>query len=272
MAIITVSRQWYSLGDEIAARVAENLGYDLIDKQKIGEAFAELGFPAGELERFDEKKPAIWDMLALQKRKFIGLLKAVIFELAEGDRILILGRGAQFLLRDLPGTLRVRIVAPFAVRLKRMMAAEALGEGIAERLLRRRDQEAAGYIRAYFNADWNDPDACDLLINTRTTAAGTASAMIENVIRSAEFFSDPEKRREKLAALALQQKAEAAIMEVQRKTNVYVAVTEVENGIVTLRGTTDSEAMRAQCEQAVADIAGVRGIQNEVVVVKSGYW
>ena len=271
MAIITVSRQWYSLGDEIAKTVADNLGYDLIDKARIGEALATLGIPPGDLERFDEKRPSVWDALAIQKTRFLWLLKAVVYEFAEKDRTLILGRGAQFLLKDLPGTLRVRIVAPFEVRQDRLATQEGLDDRLAEKMLKKRDRDSAGYIRAFFNADWNDQAGYDLLINTKTIRVATATGMIEHAIDSAEFRSDPDMRAKQLATLALQQKAEAAIMEFQRETNIHVAVTNVSEGIVTLRGTTDSETVKADCVRIISTIDGVNGINNEITVVKTAY-
>ena len=269
MAIITVSRQFFSLGDEIAKKVADDLGYDLIDKKKIGEALAVLGLPAGDLERFDEKKPSIWDSLAIQKNRFLYLMKAVIFELAGRNRTLILGRGAQFLLKDLPGIMRVRIVAPFDVRLGRLMAYEDYDEKTADRMLRQHDRDSSGYIRSFYSADWNDPDGYDLLINTRTIAIGTATKMIYDAIQATEFRSDPNERAERLAALSLQYKAEAVIMELQRGSRIYVAVTDVTHGVVTLRGSTDSEAVREECASAVAAIKGVSEIVNDIAVVKA---
>lgn len=269
MAIITVSRQVYSYGDEIAKKVAEDLGFDLIDKQKIGEALANLGLPASEMDRFDEKKPSIWDSLAIQKNKFLCLMKAVIYEFAEKDQTLILGRGGQVLLKDLPGTMHLRIVAPLEVRVKRLMAHEGHDEKNAERLLRQSDRDSSGYIRSFFSADWNDHKYYDMMINTETLSIGTATGMITTAIRSAEFKSDSNQRAEKLAALSLEQKAEAAIMELQKGNYIHADVSNVERGTITLRGTANSEAVKEECGLAVSKIKGVRNIKNEIMIIKT---
>jgi cytidylate kinase len=271
MAIITVSRQFYSFGDEIAKKVADDLGYDFIDKEKIGEALAILGLPGSEVERFDEKRPSIWASLAIQHNKFSCLMRAVIYDFAGKNETLILGRGAQVLLKDLPGTLHVRIVAPLEVRLRRIMEHEGYDEKNGERVLRQSDRDSSGYIRSFFNADWNDPDYYDLLINTKTISIDTAVGMIMSAIHSAEFKSDPNERSDKLAALSLQQKAEAAIMEIQRGSNIYVAVTNVDKGVVTLRGTAASATVKEDCGLAISKIEGVREIKNEIVIVKAVY-
>ena len=150
MAIITVSRQRYSFGDEIAQKVADNLGYDFIDKEKIGEALAKLGFPANQVDRFDERKPSIWDSLAIQHNRFSCLMKAAVYGFARKDNTLILGRGAQVLLQNFPGVLHLRIVAPFEVRLERLMEQDGYDKKNGEKVLRQKDRDSSGYIRSLF--------------------------------------------------------------------------------------------------------------------------
>jgi cytidylate kinase len=271
MAIITVSRQCFSLGDEIAKNVADDLGYDFIDKQRIGGALAQLGLPAAEMDRFDEKKPSVWDTLATHHTKFLFLMRAAIYDFARKNDTLILGRGAQVLLKDLPGTLHVRIVAPMQVRLERLMAQAGYDEKNGEKVLRQSDRDSAGYIRSFFGEDWNDPDFYDMVINTKAISMSTAAAMITSTIQSSEFKSDPDAQLEKLAVLSLEQQVEVAIMEVQRGNTIYVAVTNIEDGIITLSGTTDSEAVREDCVRAVAKIKDVKGVKNQIMVVKAAY-
>lgn len=271
MAIITVSRQANSYGDEIAKRVAEVLGYDFIDKQMIGQALAHLGLSTEQMDRFDEKKPSIWDALAIQKNKFLCLMKAVIYDFAEKDHTVILGRGSQCLLQDLPGTLHVRIVAPFKVRLRRLVEQDEHDEKSADRMLRKGDRDSSGYIRSFFNADWNDPDYYDLLVNTQTLSIATATEMITRAIQSEEFKCDPKARSDKLAALALEQKAEVAIMEIQKGNTIFASVADIDQGIVTLTGVADSEAIKQECGMVVSAIDGVKGVKNEIGIIKAVY-
>ena len=59
MAIITISRQMGSLGDEIAKSVADKLNYEYIDKPEITEALADYGLRVHE--KFDEKGLSFWE-------------------------------------------------------------------------------------------------------------------------------------------------------------------------------------------------------------------
>ena len=271
MAVITISRQTNSLGDEIAKKVAGDLGYDLIGRQQIEQALTGLGLPATEMEKYDEKKPSIWDSLVIQQNTFMYLIRAAIFDFAEQNNAVILGRGAQILLKDLPGTLRVRIVAPMAVRLNRIMADGGYDEKSAERVLRQNDRDSSGFIRVFFNADLNASTHYDLVINTETLSIDTASRMIASAVQSTEFKHLNGDRSSKLADLSLQQKAEAAIMAIQKGNKLFLNVAEVHNGIVTLKGTTDSVATREACTQAISNIRGVRRVINEISVVTPVY-
>lgn len=56
MAIVTISRQIGSLGDEIAKALADKLGYEYMEKSKISEVLTKLGFSVSDVEIYDEKK------------------------------------------------------------------------------------------------------------------------------------------------------------------------------------------------------------------------
>jgi hypothetical protein len=112
MSVITVSRQLGSFGTEIAQRVAEKLNYEYLDKEKIEKALADYGLPAPVVERFDEKKPPFWDLWQIQRRKFLYFIQAVIYDFARKGHIVIVGRGGQVLLRDLPGVRMLESLPP----------------------------------------------------------------------------------------------------------------------------------------------------------------
>ena len=271
MAVITISRQMVSFGDEIAKKVAEDLGYELIDKQSIGQALASLGLPAAETEKYDEKKPSIWDSLVIQQNKFMYLIRAAIYDFAGKDNTVILGRGAQALLADLPGTFHVRIVAPMEVRIGRLRVQGGIDAKNAERLLRQSDRDSSGFIRAYFSADWDDADYYDLVINTKHLSIDMAAGMIASAVQSIEFQTDAGNRSAKLADLSLQQQAEVAIMEIHRGNKLFISVANVENGVATLKGTTDSAAVKEECALAISKIGGIRQVKNEISVMTAFY-
>ncbi|MBU4606895.1 MAG: cytidylate kinase-like family protein, partial [Proteobacteria bacterium] len=208
MAIVIISRQIGSLGDEIAKAVSDRLGYKYIEKTKISHVISEKGFSLFDFDKFDEKKPSIWQSISLHKIKFSHLIKSAIYELIAKDNVVILGRGGQAILRDFPKALRVRIIASHPTRLSRIKDEMGCTEEKANQIIIQSDRDRFGYVRALFNEDWDDISLYDLVINTNTMSLETAVKMIAFAVEANEFNNSPEVL-EKCRELSLTQKAVA---------------------------------------------------------------
>jgi cytidylate kinase len=267
MAVITVSRQVGSLGTEMAQVVAERLQYEYVDKEKIAKALATYGMPEPELEKFDEKKPPFWDSWQVQRKKFLHFLEAVIYDFAKKGRVVIVGRGGQVLLRDLPGVLHLRVIAPFELRVKRFLAEKGGDEKQTARLLRRNDRDSEGFIRTFFDMNWDDAALYDMVLNTQKISLETGVAMILQGAQSREIGEGEKQSREKLAALALIQKVEATLLGVLGVDVRHVSA-QVEQGTVTLRGSVPAARDKERCEKAVAALEGVQKIDNQILITE----
>ncbi len=263
MSVITISRQLGSLGTEIAQAVAKKLTYEYMDKDKISESLADYGLPPPEVEKLDEKRPPFWDSLSIQRGKYLHLVQALIYDFARKGNVVIVGRGGQVLLKDLPGVLHVRIIAPFDVRIQRIIDKGKGGEKQAAEILRRSDRNSAGFIRAYFDVDWDDQTLYDLIINTRKLSVDAGVRMILESIHSPEIKDGEKKAEEKLADLALVQKVEASLVDILGTDLRHISI-HAERGVVTLGGVVTSEALRNDCQNAVARIEGVNRVDNQL--------
>jgi len=266
MSTITISRQVGSLGTEIARGVAEKLNYEYVDKEKIGNALADFGFGGSDLEKFDEKKPPFWDSLMIQRTKYLHSIQAAIYDFARKGQVVIVGRGGQVLLKNLLGTLHVRIFAPFDLRVKRLVESERVDEKQAVRILRQSDRDSAGYIHSFFHADWNDATLYDLLINTERLSPDTAGRMIVDSVHSKKIQEGVEMGKEKLAELALVQKAEAKLVTVLGPDLSQVEI-QAERGVIFLRGSVSFPVLKEECERTVAALEGVERVENQLAVV-----
>jgi len=265
MAVITISRQLGSLGTEIAQGAAEKLNYEYIDKKRIEQALSKYGVLAPEVEKFDEKKPSFWDSFLLQKKRFLHSLEAVIYDFARNGNVVIVGRGGQVLLQNLLGVLHVRIIAPFEVRLKRILTAEGGDERKAGRILSRSDRDSAGFLRSFFEVDWEDRTLYDLMINTEKLAMETAVKLIVESISSPEIQEGEKASDAKLADLALTQKVEVALMRILGIGFGNVTVL-VKGGIVSLSGQVASERLEEDVRRAIKQIEGVKGVNCQFYI------
>jgi cytidylate kinase len=265
MSVITLSRQLGSQGVEIAKAIASRFNYQYVDKEKIGIALADRGLPRMEIEKLDEKKPSFWDSWAIDRNKFFHHLQMIIYGFAQKNNAVIVGRGGQILLKDLPGVLHVRVIAPFEVRIRRVMEQQRGKEKQAIRLLRHSDEDSAGFIRSFFNADWEDPRLYDLVINTQKLSVDSAVMMILEAIQAPEIKEGEKKTERKLADLILFQRVESTLMALLGVGFAYIYI-NVEEGVVILDGTVNSGTDLANCERAVASIEGVERVNNHLSV------
>jgi hypothetical protein len=106
-----------------------------------------------------------------------------VLKLAQMGNVILIGRGAHVLTRGMPWVLRVRVVAPFAYRLKRAMGETGLPEGRAWRRLRQDDQARAAYIRSHFNESVDDPFAYDLALNTANWTPPECAGILLEALR-----------------------------------------------------------------------------------------
>jgi cytidylate kinase len=267
MDVITISRQLGSLGTEIAREVAEKMNYEYVDKEKIRKILAAFGQGSEEVEEFDEKSPPLWDLLAILRTNFLISMEAAIYDIARKGRAVIVGRGGQVLLRNLPGTLHVRIFAPFDLRVKRLAESERVDEKHGVRMLRQSDHDSAGYIHSFSNADWNDANLYDLMINTEKLSPATAVQMIIDFVHSGEIQEGVEKGKGNLAELALVQKAKAKLVPLLGSDLHYVEV-RAEKGILVLRGTVTSSGLKEDCGRRVAALEGIERVENQLTVAQ----
>ncbi len=271
MSVITISKQLGSLGTEIAQAVANRLGYQYVDKERIEKSLTGYGVPAITIEKLDEKKPPFWDFYQLQRRRFLHSLEAVIYEFARNGNVVIVGRGGQVLLKDLPGVFNVRIMAPWDVRLERILPLEGGDEKKATRLLHRSDHDSAGFLRTFFDVNWESQDLYDLIINTAKLSVESGTNVIIKSISSPEIQEGGKEVEAKLADLALTQKVEAILMRILEMGFGNVTV-KVKGGVVSLNGHVTSDTLKENSLQAIAQVEGVNRVEASQLHVWAAYY
>jgi len=167
MAILTISREYGSGGEEIGRLVAEWLGYAYVDKERLLADLEKVGSQWGRIGReVDEVSPSLFERYDWQYQGLVAQMDALILEYAAADRVVIIGRGGAFLLHTVPHCLRVRLLAPLKVRVERIMMKEGLDQEAAEALIARVDRDRAGYVKAHFGKDWHMEQVYDLTLDT----------------------------------------------------------------------------------------------------------
>lgn len=170
MAILTVSSECGSRGREMSRAVGKSLGYAFVNKEKIledirgaGEKWEQWG------KEYDGRCPTTWERYDWSFQGFAALIRSCILSYAAKDRVVIMGRGGNFLLAGIPHALRVRVAAPLETRVAEIAKRESIGDKAARWLIEKMDHERACFVYALHRAHWDDPGAYDLIVNTAET-------------------------------------------------------------------------------------------------------
>ena len=208
MPVITISRQYGSGGDAIGKRVCEALGYSYFDKNLMAQVASEEGISESDIVDFPEdtykmrgfldrllgrKRPAIeaWassgaqralPVEALDEAHSVNLIKETIIGAHKHDNVVIVGRGGQAILREQPGVLHIRIIAPLGARVLRVQTAENVSLDEATTRVNHRDEAAAAYLDRFYDIDWNNPLLYHLIINTGKWETEDAVQIILNAL------------------------------------------------------------------------------------------
>lgn len=215
MSVITISRQFASGGDMIAAEVCERLGYRYFDKEMMVEAALNVGLCENEIVDFTEDRYKVQDFISrllrgrprtmkevlireeqhglietltlreLNEQDCIALVRYTIERVHEEGNIVIVGRGGQAILKDKPNVLHVRIIAPLEARIQRLRARGMTGVSEIKNTLRDSDRASAEFLKRFFNIRWDDPEHYHLTLNTglldTETAAETIIAAVQKI-------------------------------------------------------------------------------------------
>jgi len=166
MAIITISRQSGSLGDELANYLKEKLGCEIISRGYAMENF--FGdLPEEEIDRLNESAKFFMDKIegtdVTYKERLIESLK----QKADGsDNLIVLGIGGCVILGDREDTINIRVYAGEETRRNRISRRYNLSPDDASSTLAIGDRKHKRFVSFLFNTDLSSPELYDLTFNT----------------------------------------------------------------------------------------------------------
>jgi cytidylate kinase len=267
MAIITISREMGSGGIPIVVEAAEKLGYTLIDGDSIRAVAGDYGLSDEAFEQADEKPPAFVDELDQKLAVDLHQIELIILEKALAGNVIIYGRGGQDLLGGASNVFRVRIIAPYEERVERWAEREWLDPDYARLLVRRSDQQRAGFIKYYFDRDWADPLNYDLVINTSKLSHEMAVKLICDGVNDPNLVERKGASKKILSNLIMRKKAEIALAADSGIDTLHIELAASE-GVITLSGHMHSEGERKKARNIVKAIAGVTKIVDELKIIE----
>lgn len=192
--IITISRQHGCYGAETALELQKLLGKGwVIFHREILEAIAKnSGVEQKFLEQFDEKTiPLIEEVVNgftnpyLTDDTYHNHLRKLLVSLSQRGKVIIIGRGANFILKD---GFHVRLVGPKSLRVENLMEINKYTRYEAEKELEEGDKQRKTYIKKMFSQDVDDPLNYDLIINIRDLNLKETAKLIYQASQVSSIF------------------------------------------------------------------------------------
>ena len=268
MGILTISRQLGSLGDEIAEVLKENLNYQLFNKNSIEKELQNHGIYDFDkkIEKYDEKRPALRDALSSDRIKYLHFLKSAVLEHAKAGNSVILGRGSQEILRNIPGVLHLRLIADPETRITRIKEKFACNKTTAQKIIDHSDQEREGFHWYFFNCNWSSHENYDLIINTKKYIKEDCIKIIQEAMQPLENKKNVAALNDKLNDLIISEKVFKKIL-YEDVLPIWMLDVKTEEGIVTLNGTVSIEENIEYCKIAAEKIENVKKVKSEITFV-----
>jgi cytidylate kinase len=264
MAIVAMTREMGSLGKDVAAGIAQELGLPLVHHEIIDSLADKMRLRKSHVVRLLDGQAGILERLTADETSLSIYTEDELCSVAMRDGgAVIRGWGATHLLGRVPHVVRVRVCAPHALRHQRMMQRlRTDDDSFVDEEIRRSDEAQAAIMRRYFNVDWADSSHYDLVLNTERVSVPQCVEEILELARSAEFAETDASRRS-LGDVALQSHVRAALRGDPRTRGLRVVVSVAER-VATLDGMVDDEEQSAAANEIAAAVPGIKQVKSEL--------
>ena len=173
--VITISREFGSGGRTIGKKVAEKLGIPCYDQELLDRIAEESGLTKEYIQERSENAKRGWLANAFADRSLKSLSvqdyvwsiqRKIILEVAEEGPCVIVGRCADYILKDSADLLKVFITASVEDRAKRVVEKYGENGSNIERRLREKDISRSSYYRFYTDVEWGICKNYDISLNS----------------------------------------------------------------------------------------------------------
>jgi cytidylate kinase len=201
MSVITIAREFGAGGRTLGGMVAKEIGYTVIDEEIVEMVALEANVSSDWVNKVEKETGTEGMMERMLKRfgpfrkgyvnvameenpgyidgnMYISLLHKVIPVIADGNNVVIIGRGSQYILGDRPDTYHFLMVATLEHRIKFMMEHYNLDRKQAQIVVEKQDKRRLNLYRYFSRTDYNEPYLYDMVFNMDRVSLEEAKANI----------------------------------------------------------------------------------------------
>jgi cytidylate kinase len=201
MAVITINKEFGTKSQRVASKLAEKLGYEYVGDKLLAQIAKEMNLSEHEADTFRQtSKSSLLRLVdkytcsivqkvvdrehgCLDDTAYYEKTKELVEKLYNDDNVIILGWGAQCILKDKPKMLHVRLRKDQELKITELMERQGLTHKAAEHKVDKDEEDLRAYIKEYFHADWNDARLYDLIIDMGKTSVLEAVDLISENLK-----------------------------------------------------------------------------------------
>jgi len=202
MPVVTISRLFGSGGAEVARRVADALGWTLLDNAVVDAVAERLGVSTAEISAHEERVPSVVERVAraltlgtpqwthripatreLDEGEMLLVVARVIEEAVSRGPCVVVGRGAQCLLADRDDALHVFCHAPHAQLVRRIADRFDIPPAEAEHRVIETNRQREQYVRRHWRREWQSARNYHLALDTAWLGIEGAARMVSCLAR-----------------------------------------------------------------------------------------
>lgn len=197
--VITIGCEYGAKGNAIGKQIAEDLGIKFYDRDLVDAIIDEVGVPKEIMEKVEEgitiagkgaqgQERGNFSKYADLTERAIHVQKQIIKKLADKESCVLIGRSADYILKDRDDVLRIFIYSPEEVRIKNVMESHRLSESDAKLLINEKDKRYHKRHMALTGSSRGDRHNRDMLIDSSLLGVERTAKYIENL--AAELFAE----------------------------------------------------------------------------------
>ncbi|MCR5605595.1 MAG: cytidylate kinase-like family protein [Treponema sp.] len=190
--VITISRQFGSLGRPIAQKLSERLGVEYLDRDIVEETAKRMNLPVSiisdeeenlKVNKFFKSLYPLGLGLPSLKNEIFNVQKNIILDLIKKDSCIIVGRCAELFAKNEKNHLNVYIYAPYEKRLENCIKRLDMNEKTARTMIKEVDLSRMNYHKLYVPGYTSPFDNRDLCLDSSAFGIEGTAEIIENIVK-----------------------------------------------------------------------------------------
>ncbi|NLW10865.1 MAG: cytidylate kinase-like family protein, partial [Clostridiaceae bacterium] len=165
MAILTISRQNGSMGDEIAQTLADRMGWAILNREKMLQLIFEPICSETEMYKLRESAKFFLEE-RIPDETYLDYLTDRLLELSARESLILVGFGSQIIFSDHDEAVHLRLMAPEETRIERIKRLYNCQDADAEQIMVKGDRKHKRFVSTVHDADLTDCSLYDITLNT----------------------------------------------------------------------------------------------------------